>query len=107
MITYCAKCRWLLRAQWYAAELLMTFEEELGEVALRPATRDAEAGVFRVELDGRMLWNRKREGGFPDLAELKRRVRDEVAPERSLGHSDRPRAGPGSTRRVAAEAARP
>jgi len=89
-ITYCSRCRWLLRAQWYAAELLTTFEQELGEVALVPAAADAEAGVFRVELDGRVLWNRKREKGFPDLAELKRRVRDEVAPERSLGHSDRP-----------------
>ncbi|MBE1877165.1 SelT/SelW/SelH family protein [Myceligenerans pegani] len=95
VITYCVRCRWLLRAQWYAAELLQTFESELGEVALRPAAKDVEAGVFRIQVsasdDGvpTTVWNRKRDGGFPDIAELKRRVRDLVAPEMSLGHADR------------------
>lgn len=91
-ISYCVKCGWLLRAQWYGAELLSSFADELDEVALRPAASDREAGVFRVEVevDGRttMVWNRKREGGFPEVAELKRRVRDLIDPERSLGHSD-------------------
>ncbi len=45
-------------------------------------------GVFRVELDDELLWDRTRDGGFPDLAPLKRLVRDRVAPGRSLGHSD-------------------
>ena len=89
VITYCVKCQWLLRAQWYAGELLQSFAEELDEVALRPAARDAEAGVFRIEVDGAMVWNRKREGGFAEITELKRRVRDRVAPDRSLGHADR------------------
>jgi selenoprotein W-related protein len=94
VITYCVRCRWLLRAQWYAAELLQTFEEDLDEVALRPAVKDVEAGVFRVEVeisDGRSVsvWNRKRDGGFPEIGELKRRVRDQVAPNRALGHTDR------------------
>ena len=35
-IRYCVKCRWLLRAAWTAQELLTTFAEELGEVALVP-----------------------------------------------------------------------
>jgi selenoprotein W-related protein len=89
LITYCSRCRWLLRAQWYAGELLSTFEEELGEVALAPASREAEAGVFRVEVDGQAVWNRKRDGGFPEITELKRRVRDLVAPDKQLGHADR------------------
>ncbi|GAA1524921.1 SelT/SelW/SelH family protein [Nocardioides humi] len=93
VITYCARCRWLLRAQWYAAELLQTFEEDLDEVALRPAVREGEAGVFRVEVETASgstgVWNRKRDGGFPEIVELKRRVRDLVAPGRSLGHGDR------------------
>lgn len=89
VITYCVRCRWLLRAQWYAGELLQTFEDAVGEVALRPAAQDVEAGVFRVEVDGEAVWNRKRDGGFPDIAELKRRVRDRVAPDLPLGHSDR------------------
>jgi len=92
-ITYCTRCRWLLRAQWYAGELLQTFEAELAEVVLGPAT----GGVFRIDVraDGRevALWNRKRDGGFPEITELKRRVRDLVAPGRSLGHADKPAEG--------------
>ena len=88
-ITYCTRCRWLLRAQWYAAELLSTFEAELGEVALVPASTEAEAGVFRIEVDGTPVWNRKRDGGFPEITDLKRRVRDLVAPGKALGHADR------------------
>ena len=45
-------------------------------------------GVFRVELDGELLWDRTRDGGFPEIAPLKRLVRDRVAPGRSLGHTD-------------------
>ncbi len=93
-ITYCTQCRWQLRAQWYAGELLQTFEAEVAEVALRPAT----GGVFRVDVvtaDGESsVWNRKRDGGFPEIGELKRRVRDLVAPGKPLGHTDRAAAGP-------------
>ena len=35
-IEYCTQCRWLLRAAWLAQELLTTFVDELGEVALVP-----------------------------------------------------------------------
>lgn len=91
-ITYCTQCRWLLRAQWYQGELLQTFEQELGEVALAPAT----GGVFRIDVDGTPVWNRKRDGGFPEITELKRRVRDLVAPGRPLGHADRATEGQGA-----------
>lgn len=84
-ITYCTECRWMLRAQWYAGELLTTFAEELGEVALVPSG----GAVFRIDVDDTAVWNRKRDGGFPEIAELKRRVRDVVAPGKSLGHTDR------------------
>jgi selenoprotein W-related protein len=83
-IRYCTRCRFLPRAAWLAQELLTTFAEELGEVALVPG----EGGVFQVEVDGARVWCRKSEGGFPELAELKRRVRDRVAPGKSLGHSE-------------------
>jgi len=33
-IRYCTQCRWMLRAAWMAQELLTTFEQELGSVAL-------------------------------------------------------------------------
>jgi selenoprotein W-related protein len=84
-ITYCTQCHWLLRASWMAQELLSTFNEEVGEVALRPAT----GGAFQIELDGEVVWERKRDGGFPDVKSLKQRVRDKLAPGRDLGHLDR------------------
>ena len=84
-IHYCTQCRWLLRAAWTAQELLTTFEEELGEVALVPGT----GGVFEVRADGQLLWSRQERGRFPELRELKQLLRDRVAPGRDLGHSDR------------------
>ncbi|MCA9235517.1 MAG: SelT/SelW/SelH family protein [Planctomycetales bacterium] len=84
-IEYCTQCRWLLRAGWTAQELLTTFVDELGEVALAPGT----GGVFRVTVDDRLVWDRAAEGRFPEMKELKQRVRDIVAPQRDLGHSDR------------------
>ena len=52
--------------------------------ALVPGT----GGVFTVRLDDDVLWDRKEQGGFPELSRLKQLVRDHVAPDRSLGHSD-------------------
>ena len=86
-IEYCTQCRWLLRAAWLSQELLSTFEDEIGEVALRPG----RGGVFIVRVNGEIVWSRKDDGGFPEAAELKRRVRDRVAPGKDLGHSDRNR----------------
>lgn len=87
-IAYCTQCNWLLRAGWMAQELLSSFPEELGAVSLRPGT----GGIFEITLDEESIWERKRDGGFPDIRVLKQLVRDRVAPERSLGHTDR--AGP-------------
>ncbi|PXX50009.1 MULTISPECIES: SelT/SelW/SelH family protein [Aquitalea] len=84
-IEYCTGCRWLLRAAWMAQELLTTFEKEVGEVALRPGS----GGVFRISIDEQTLWDRKRDGGFPDIKQLKQLVRDRVAPDKTLGHSER------------------
>jgi selenoprotein W-related protein len=84
-ITYCPRCRWLLRAAWMAQELLITFEHELEEVALRPGAE----GTYEIRLDDDVVWSRAVEGRFPELKELKQRIRDRVAPERALGHSDR------------------
>jgi len=84
-IEYCTRCRWLLRAGWIAQELLSTFETELGEAALVP---NAEGGVFEVRLAGETIFSRAAAGRFPEAAELKRLVRDRVAPGRDLGHVD-------------------
>ncbi|MFD6856167.1 SelT/SelW/SelH family protein [Rhodococcus sp. NPDC060086] len=82
---YCTQCQWLLRAGWMAQELLNTFGTDLAEVALVPGT----GGIFRVAVGDVTVWDRKVDGGFPDIVTLKRRVRDIVDPARDLGHSDR------------------
>ncbi|KAK3943039.1 Rdx family-domain-containing protein [Diplogelasinospora grovesii] len=113
-IQFCTQCKWLLRAAYYAQELLSTFNTSLGEVALQPST----GGVFIVEITHSpapptapptgpdsdsptatlnpkpavrrtVLWDRKADGGFPETKELKRRVRDVIEPGRNLGHVDR------------------
>jgi selenoprotein W-related protein len=84
-IEYCTQCRWLLRAAWMAQELLTTFEAQLGMVALVPGT----GGVFEVRLDGEAVFSRKAAGRFPESKELKQLIRDRIAPEKPLGHSDR------------------
>jgi selenoprotein W-related protein len=87
-ITYCTQCMWLLRAAWMAQELLSTFGTELGEVTLAPGT----GGVFTITCEGQLIWDRKRDGGFPDAARLKQLVRDVIDTKRDLGHADRKKA---------------
>ncbi|XRM39883.1 hypothetical protein ABZX51_003215 [Aspergillus tubingensis] len=126
-IKYCTQCKWLLRAAYFAQELLSTFSTQLGEVALVPAT----GGVFTVTMyhssssstssststgtaqgeevpvpvvvagtgNGNeeedddvteiILWDRKTNGGFPEVKVLKSLVRNVVDPSRDLGHTDR------------------
>ncbi|TLD12816.1 uncharacterized protein PgNI_04600 [Pyricularia grisea] len=111
-IKFCTQCKWMLRAAYYAQELLSTFSTGLGEVALQPST----GGTFIVQIQtaaatttattdddddenkpsahssgglSHTLWDRKVDGGFPETKELKRRVRDVIEPGRNLGHVDR------------------
>lgn len=84
-IHYCTQCRWLLRAAWMAQELLTTFASEIGEVALVPGTQ----GIFDVSVDGHLIFSRQQEKRFPESKELKQWVRDRIAPDKPLGHSDR------------------
>ncbi|KAH7170327.1 Rdx family-domain-containing protein [Dactylonectria macrodidyma] len=103
-IQFCTQCKWMLRAAYFAQELLSTFSTALGEVALQPST----GGTFVVTithaqegddasssslppLSTTVLWDRRTDGGFPETKELKRRVRDVVEPGRDLGHVDRHR----------------
>jgi selenoprotein W-related protein len=83
-ITYCTQCQWLLRAAWMAQELLQTFSDDLGEVALIPGT----GGMFSISVNDEVIWDRKAREGFPEAKVLKQLVRDRIDPERSLGHSD-------------------
>ena len=84
-IRYCTNCRWLLRSAWMAQELLTTFEQEISELTLRPGI----GGIFEIVVNGKLLWSRKDKGRFPEITELKQLVRDQIAPDRNLGHSDR------------------
>jgi len=87
-IEYCTKCWWLIRAAWMAQELLGTFEGNLQAVALVPGT---EGGIFEVRLaGGGVIWSRRAEGRFSEITELKRLVRDVVAPEKDMGHAEPP-----------------
>lgn len=84
-LEYCRQCGWLLRTAWMVQELLSSFPEEIGEAVLRPGT----GGVFRVKVDDQLVWDRERDGGFPEIRILKQKVRDIVDPGRDLGHIDR------------------
>ena len=83
-ICYCPGCRWLPRAAWMAQELLQTFGDALGEVAIAPA----EAGTFQIWLNTECLHDRRRDGGFPETKPIKQMIRDRIAPEKNLGHSE-------------------
>jgi selenoprotein W-related protein len=83
-ITYCSQCRFILRATWLAQELLMTFGEEIAELALIPG----RGGVFEVRVGEACVFSRQQHGRFPESKELKQIVRDRIAPGRDLGHSD-------------------
>ncbi|MEP4039390.1 SelT/SelW/SelH family protein [Pseudophaeobacter sp.] len=89
-ITYCIGCNWMLRAAWMAQELLSTFQDQLGAVSLAPGE---VGGIFEIRLDQELIWERKRDGGFPDVKELKTRVRDRINPQQDLGHLDRATSG--------------
>lgn len=74
-----------MRSAWMAQELLTTFEQEISELTLKPGT----GGIFEVVANGVVVWSRKAEGRFPEITELKQVVRDAIAPEKHLGHSDK------------------
>ncbi|KAH8106227.1 Rdx family-domain-containing protein [Cristinia sonorae] len=95
IIEFCDRCRWLHRASWVSTELFITFPSPaLKAITILPHTTEKTAGRFRVWLFTQdqpptLLWDRKVEGGFPELKVLKQRIRDKIQPGKSLGHSDK------------------
>jgi selenoprotein W-related protein len=85
-IEYCPKCGWMLRAAYMAQELLTTFTDEIEGVMLKPAE---VGGAYIISIDGVIVFDRKEQGRFPEVKELKQLVRDVVSPEKNLGHSDK------------------
>ncbi|CCF49508.1 hypothetical protein NDA11_004304 [Ustilago hordei] len=118
IIEYCQRCKFGLRANWIQQELLSTFAPTIttidsagiGSIMLIPKIDDESSGRFRIYLlpsslssadleaeEGgtvysgglRLVWDRKTQGGFPEMKVLKQRVRDLINPHFGLGHSDR------------------
>lgn len=85
-IEYCPKCGWMLRAAYVAQELLTTFTDDIYGVTLVPSEI---SGRYQIRVGTTEIFDRKREGRFPEIKELKQLVRDMVNPQKSLGHSDR------------------
>jgi selenoprotein W-related protein len=85
-IEYCPKCGWMLRAAYFAQEILTTFTDDLHGVMLQPSEVN---GRFTISIDKQEIFDRKRSGGFPETKELKQLIRDVVNPGKELGHSDR------------------
>ena len=75
----------MLRATWVAQELLNTFHMEIGEITLIPSNDS----IFEIRANDQPAWSLKGKERFPEPKEIKQRVRDEVAPGRSLGHAAR------------------
>ncbi|BGP28537.1 hypothetical protein JCM10296v2_000273 [Rhodotorula toruloides] len=113
-IEFCDRCRWLHRATWTQTELFLTFPPAhdsstgLRSISLVPRNAPETGGRFRVWLlrdaaqrdeqrkgkekwrGWELVWDRKIEGGFPEMKELKQRIRNLIAPAQDLGHSDKP-----------------
>ena len=70
-----------------AQEILTTFENEIDQATLKPCKE--KSGVFQISCNQELIWCRVRDKGFPDIKELKQRIRDCVSPEKELGHIDR------------------
>jgi selenoprotein W-related protein len=85
-IEYCPKCNWLLRAAYMAQELLTTFTGELYSVALKPSET---SGHYSISIGDDVVFDRKLQGRFPEIKELKQLIRDKVSPDKDLGHSDK------------------
>ena len=83
-IVYCTKCEWLPRSTWMAQELLNSFSGVIDELTLVPSS----GGIFEVYANDKLIWSRNRMEGFPEIKKLKQLVRDELAPDMDLGHTE-------------------
>jgi selenoprotein W-related protein len=85
-IEYCPKCNWLLRSAYMAQEFLTTFADDIAAVTLKPSETSGRFSIFVNELQA---FDRKEHGGFPEISFLKQLIRDQVNPEKNLGHADK------------------
>ncbi len=85
-IEYCPACGWMLRAAYMAQELLTTFTDDVKGILLKPSD---VTGRYSISINDIIIFDRKTQGRFPEIKELKQLVRDVVNPSKSLGHSDK------------------
>ncbi|TAF46187.1 MAG: SelT/SelW/SelH family protein [Sphingobacteriales bacterium] len=85
-VEYCPKCNWMLRAAYFAQEILSTFSDDVFSVNLQPSEL---AGKFSISINDEEIYDRKTEGGFPEIKDLKQKLRDKINPDKNLGHSDK------------------
>ncbi|MBI3882935.1 MAG: SelT/SelW/SelH family protein [Sphingobacteriales bacterium] len=85
-IEYCPKCGWMMKAAYMAQELLTTFTDDIHAVTLQPSEI---SGRYTIFVNGNKIYDRKEQGGFPEVKELKQLIRDLVNPDKDLGHSDK------------------
>lgn len=69
-----------------AQELLTTFTDDVHGVLLQPSE---VSGTYIIRVNDTPIFDRREAGHFPEIKELKQLVRDVVAPDKSLGHSDK------------------
>ena len=67
-IDYCVGCRWGLRSVWMAQELL-TKHPHVTQVTLQPSDI-AGTFIMRQTNKNQELWDRKEQGGFPELDDV-------------------------------------
>lgn len=84
-IEYCPKCNWLMRAAYMAQEILTTFADEVGGVTIQPSE---VGGRYTISTSDSVIFDRKEAKGFLEIKEIKQLIRDVIAPEKKLGHSD-------------------
>ncbi|KAK4703058.1 selenoprotein W-related protein, partial [Phenoliferia sp. Uapishka_3] len=134
VIEFCDRCRWLHRATWTLTELFLTFPpistptpSGLKAISLLPRSDPETGGRFRVWLyrsrtieeefeqtigkeawaGAELVWDRKVEGGFPEMKVLKQRIRNLISPEKALGHSDKDAFKKGKVGELVAEEQKP
>ena len=63
-----------MRAAWTAEEILYEFGDRIQRLSLVPSA----SGRFEVTADGRLIFSKAGEGRFPELREIKDKLRELV-----------------------------
>ena len=83
-IQFCTQCGWLPRASWMMQEILTTFQDEILSVTLTPKS----GGIFEIFIDKEKIYSRSDFGGFLDITDIIKLIRDKINLGKNLGHTD-------------------